>query len=139
MAADRTAAKFRRHFLLCGSAPTTCSSRRYLSTPSRSRCGHFTSDQLHSHSRVDKAPAQSVPLHSNSLVAWALSARNKKLESLAQPRSLLNWNKPYIQFHRLPTARKLTPKISGNYCPLFCTEFNYCAYAKLKLYPITLS
>ena len=36
---------------LCGSAPATYGSRCYLSTPSRARCGLFTSDQLHSHSR----------------------------------------------------------------------------------------
>ena len=123
---------------LFGSAPAIYSSRRYLSTPSRARCGHFTSDELHSHWRVDKAPARSVPLHTNSLVAWALSARNETLKSLALPRSLLNWNKPHIRFHRFPTVRKLTQKISGDYCPLFCIEFNYCAYAKLKLYPVTL-
>ena len=116
---------------LCGSAPMTYSFRRYLSTPSRASCGHFTSDHLHSHTRVDKAPARSVPLHTNSLVAWWLSARNKMLESLALPRSLLNWNKPHIRLHHcFPTARKLTAKISGDYCLLFCMEFNYCAYAK---------
>ena len=124
--------------LVGGSAPASYSSRRYLSTPSRARCGHFTSDQPHSHSRVNKAPARSVMLHTNSLVARASSVRNEKLESLALPRSLPNCNKPHIRFHRFPTARKLTPKISGDYCPLFCMEFNYCAYTKLKLYPITL-
>ena len=79
-----------------------------------------------------------TPPHTNSLVAWALSVRNEKLESLALPRSFLNWNKPHIRFHRFQTARKLTPKLFGDYCPLFCMEFIYCVYVKLKLYPVTL-
>ena len=124
---------------LCASAPATYSSRRYLLTPSRARCGLFTSDHLRSHSRVDKVPARSVPLHTNSLVARASSARNEKLKSLALPKSLLTWNKPHRRFHRFPTVQKLTPKISGDNCTLFCTEFNCCAYAKLKLYPVTLN
>ena len=117
---------------LCGSVPVTYNSRSYLSPPSRARCSIFSSNQLHFHSRVDKAPARSVPLHTNSLVAQALNALNEKLKSLALPRSLLNWNKPHIRFHRLPTARKLTPKISSDYRPLSCVEFNYCAYATLR-------
>ena len=50
----------------------------------------------------------------HSLVARSLSARNERLKSLALSRSLLNWNKPHIRFHRFPTARKLTPKLYGD-------------------------
>ena len=117
VAADRTAPKFRHQLL-----PTVWYCARDLqlqtlpSTLLRGRCGLFTLNPLHSRSIVDKVPARSVPLHTNSLVARASSARNQKLKSLALPRSLLNWNKPHIWFHRFPTARKLTPNICSDYC-----------------------
>ena len=116
-------------FPLCGSVPATYGSKRYLSTPSRARCGRFISDQLHSHWRVDKAPASSVPLHTNSLVARASIAQNEKLKLLALPTLLLNWNKPHIRFHRFPTVRKMTPKVFGDHCTLF---YNDCTYTKFK-------
>lgn len=44
-----------------------------------------------------------------------------------------NWNKHrmHVQFRRFPTARKLTPKIANNFCPLFFCD------VKIKLYPVT--
>ena len=93
MAADRTGVSF---FKQCGSVPANYSSKRYLLTPSRARCGRFISDQLHSHWRVDKAPAKSVSLHTNSHVRRASTARNEKLKSRALPRSLLNSHMVFI-------------------------------------------
>ena len=37
------------------------------------------------------------------------------------------------------TTRKLTPKISRAYRPMFCIEINDHACVKFKLYPVTLS
>ena len=121
---------------LCGSTPTTYSSRHYLSTPSRARCGLYTSDQLHSHSRVDKALARSVSPHKLTRSS-GIEYTKRKVEVTGPAQAIAELEQGSYTVSSLSNCVETDAKICGDYCSLFCMEFNYCAYVKLKLYPVT--